>query len=86
MYLFGYAGSLWLYGPFSSCSEQGLLWSQCMHGLHGGNFSCYGTQALEFLSSSSCGAWGFVALWHVGSSGPGINLCLLHWRECMLCL
>ena len=91
MYLFGYAGSLSLYGPFSSCSEQGLLWSQCMHGLHGGNFPCYGTQALEFLSSSSCGAWDLLpcGMWGLPDQGSicvsctGMSACLVS-KSCQI--
>ena len=57
---------------FSSWVEQGLLFSCSAQASHWGGFSYCKAQAL--------GHKGLVALRHVGSSGPGIKLCPLHWQ------
>ena len=73
------AGSSLVKGLFSSCREWRLLSSCGVWASHCGGLSC-GAQALGLVDFSiciswavepkliSCGAWGLVDPWHVGSS------------------
>ena len=75
-FIFGCAGPLLLLRLFSGCGA----WAS-----HWGDFSCCGAQAVGHVGFSSwgsrapehrlstCGTQALVVLWHVRSSGPGIE-------------
>ena len=96
LFIFGRAGSLLLCGPFSSCSERGLLSSCSVWALHCGGFSWCGAGALGQGDFSSCGSWGLehrlnsiVVMHRLSCStvygifldeGSNPCLCLLYWQ------
>ena len=68
MFIFGCAGSLLLWGLFSSCRQRGLLSRRGAWASHCGGFSCRGAGALVRTGLHSCspGLWstGFVVVVH----------------------
>ena len=82
--MFDCAGSSFLRGLFSSCSEQGLL-SNCVEASRFDGFFCFQAWAVGHLDFSSCNTWAQL-LGHTSSSTcevfltQGLNPCLLHWQ------
>ena len=66
IFIFGYVGSLWLHGLFSSCEEQGPLFSCGVQASQISGFSCCRARALGHSCFSSC-SWRAQKLWLPGS-------------------
>ena len=57
VFIFGYAGSLWVGTLFPSCDKQGLFSSCGAWASHCGGCSFCGVWALGFAGFSSCSTW-----------------------------
>ena len=70
-YIFGYAGSSFLQGLFSSCGEQGLISSCGSEVPHCSSFSCCRAWVLGHVGFSSCSTWTqpLQVMWHLSRSG-----------------
>ena len=73
IFIFGCAGSLLLLGLFSSCDEQGPLFSCAACASHCSGFSCCRARALKHLGFSSCDSQTQWPRGMLSLSGPGIE-------------
>ena len=84
--IFGCIGSLLLGGLFTSCGEQGLLYSCGAWASHSSGFSCCRARAQGCKGFSSCESWDLEHRLNSCSAACGIfldqglNPCLLHWQ------